>query len=291
MSKLPIGLVREIFEIAVSGDRLSALRLVVVSKAVQHWIDPLLYQAVHLLDKDACDTFICTISTKGRQFMARHVKTLNVRLPVTLKSDAAENFQLIVRVCEGVESLCYTGSSSTSAPTVLQWLDTTKLRPRHLCLGTGYPPPTTKIYDAANDQLSPFYRGISHLELDDTWAWLYWASNVHMLPNLTHLAFCPILSDVADTSDTLVTWIKSMLASDFLQVLVLLPRGFDFAMGYEKRVRSLETCVRVNDPRLVVILHYVDPPSRWAAEERDEGLRLWDRAERVVRKHLCGSEE
>ncbi|KAF9009322.1 hypothetical protein BDZ89DRAFT_1078526, partial [Hymenopellis radicata] len=57
-------------------DRATALQLVVVSKAVFEWIDPILYRVVVFTSLDGTKSFWTAIQTRGPESFARNVKTL-----------------------------------------------------------------------------------------------------------------------------------------------------------------------------------------------------------------------
>ena len=60
-SNLPVELVRDIFEHAAVSDRATARNLALVSSAVRHWTDPILYHTVVLSSARTLRAFVAVL--------------------------------------------------------------------------------------------------------------------------------------------------------------------------------------------------------------------------------------
>ncbi|KAJ7600401.1 hypothetical protein C8J56DRAFT_910153, partial [Mycena floridula] len=99
---LPEDICRLILETAVEQDRLAALHLVLVSRRVQRWIEPLLYRVIELRPTKRVARFQWTItaSSKPASFFAIHVQKLFISNVYDTRAIA-----IILSVCTGVKSL------------------------------------------------------------------------------------------------------------------------------------------------------------------------------------------
>ncbi len=76
---IPVDIARHILEVASFWDQSTARQLVLVSKHVRQWIDPLLYRSVEIACAKDCRLFIRTIESRSHTdpgFMAKNVKVL-----------------------------------------------------------------------------------------------------------------------------------------------------------------------------------------------------------------------
>ncbi|KAF9004492.1 hypothetical protein BDZ89DRAFT_1080485 [Hymenopellis radicata] len=103
-SDLPVDVARHILELAAFWDQSTARQLVLVSKCVRQWIDPLLYRVVEIACAKDCRLFITTIQSRRRTdpgFIADNVKVLCLRrhgLPLS-------RVEYILSHCTAVQNL------------------------------------------------------------------------------------------------------------------------------------------------------------------------------------------
>ncbi|TBU33909.1 hypothetical protein BD309DRAFT_955150 [Dichomitus squalens] len=77
-SNLPVELVRDIFEHAAHSDRATARSLALVSSAVRHWTNPILYYTVILSSTRSLRAFADAISSKPSDFVRTRVRNLGI---------------------------------------------------------------------------------------------------------------------------------------------------------------------------------------------------------------------
>ncbi|KAG6908573.1 hypothetical protein DXG01_004131 [Tephrocybe rancida] len=185
---LPHDIIRLVFEQAALNDRKDALKLVLVSRQVQHWIELILYSIVNLHRETTCRSFLRTIETsrtKSRAFFATHVKSLCISYDIY-----NDRTVRIISACQGVTSLTFwviptpwqTSIVRIPHEEIAAALD--PLRPERLSvllhgvLGSPYP----------RFHLS-FFQKITHLSVINKWEdWTTWWG-LEVLPCLTHLSF------------------------------------------------------------------------------------------------------
>ncbi|KAF8991849.1 hypothetical protein BDZ89DRAFT_1054376, partial [Hymenopellis radicata] len=138
--ELPLDVARYILETAAYMDRATALQLVVVSKAVFEWIDPILYRVVVFTSLDGTKSFWTAIQTRGPEFFARNVKTLVFDGHWWPHHEAI--LRLIFSACTGVISLTW-WIFHDEVPLYAR-PDTPSLFPTHLYLFEKYPFTTTE---------------------------------------------------------------------------------------------------------------------------------------------------
>ncbi len=97
---LPTELLRVIFEVAAICDRKAALKLILVSSWVRHWIEPLLFHTVILYSARSLRAFILALSSKPPSFPKAHVKHLGI-----FALGPIQSIDHILDVCKGVNSL------------------------------------------------------------------------------------------------------------------------------------------------------------------------------------------
>ncbi|EJF65399.1 hypothetical protein DICSQDRAFT_99203 [Dichomitus squalens LYAD-421 SS1] len=77
-SNLPVELIRDIFEHAAHSDRATARSLALVSSAVRHWTDPILYHTVVLSSTRSLRAFVDAISSRPSDFVRTRVRNLGI---------------------------------------------------------------------------------------------------------------------------------------------------------------------------------------------------------------------
>ncbi|KAJ7585680.1 hypothetical protein C8J56DRAFT_126404 [Mycena floridula] len=179
--ELPLDIIRLIYEALVHDYRPAALGLVLVSRCVQSWIDPLLYRVVQVDDLHQITALARTISTsaKPKSFFSLHVKKLCISLQSGY-SDA--DLETIVSACDGVSSFAARGfyKSRQFASHVLN----VQSNNTHLTRFSFDPTWADNI-----DFSLGLFRGVTHLEIDlDTQMTAVQRSQLRELPNLTHLS-------------------------------------------------------------------------------------------------------
>ncbi|KAJ6487631.1 hypothetical protein C8R45DRAFT_253508 [Mycena sanguinolenta] len=134
--ELPVELEREIFELAASTDVATALRLAVVARRVQAWVEPIIYSTVvvahapgfdyqtqysrNVLRRRVKDSskaassnqppiprFIRTIPSRPASFFARHVKSLHIGNLSELE------LLTLLSTCTGISELAWWASKVT----------------------------------------------------------------------------------------------------------------------------------------------------------------------------------
>ncbi|KAF9009312.1 hypothetical protein BDZ89DRAFT_1078515, partial [Hymenopellis radicata] len=168
-------------------DRATALQLVVVSKAVFEWIDPIIYRVVVFASVDSTKSFWTAIQTRGPESFARNVKTL-VFDGHWWPPDSTI-LRLIFSACTGVTSLTwwifYEDVPLYARP------DTPSLFPTHLYLFEKYPFAMTCIpCSVTHISLSTEY--MARLRTDTL------AQIVARCPSLTHICVSDCLPLVFD---------------------------------------------------------------------------------------------
>ena len=99
-SNLPVELVRDIFEHAAVSDRATARNLALVSSAVRHWTDPILYHTVVLSSARTLRAFVAAIANKPAAFVAASVHNLGIFAP-----GPTQSIDRVLAACGGVRSL------------------------------------------------------------------------------------------------------------------------------------------------------------------------------------------
>lgn len=100
---LPEDLIRSIFETAAEDTKASNWAYPLVSKTIQSWVEPILYQHIQLYNRTAIlqlNRTIISHPSKSANFFSAHVKTLHIDRPV----DCVDIFS-IVCACSGIVCL------------------------------------------------------------------------------------------------------------------------------------------------------------------------------------------
>ncbi|KAG6908571.1 hypothetical protein DXG01_004129 [Tephrocybe rancida] len=280
---LPRDILRLVFEQAALDDKKDALKLVLVSRQVQHWIELIIYSVVNLFHETTCRYFLRTIETsrtKSRAFFTTHVKSLCV------SHDLYNNRTVrIISACQGVTTLTFWAIPPASRASIIRIpqeqiaaaLD--PLRPQklsallHGVLGSPYP----------NFHLS-FFQRISHLSVIDKWEdWTTWWG-FEILPCLTHLSFDfhvgpQSLDD--DTAYTIAQAIHTVLSSCLHLRVCVLVLIFDPSPSFTaaKITHHMPLSAKV-DSRLVFVGNSEPFLEREAHTVRE--ARTWEVAEDAV---------
>ncbi|KAI0930427.1 hypothetical protein AcW1_009123 [Taiwanofungus camphoratus] len=99
-SNLPTELLRDIFEHAAQSDPATARKLTLVSSAVRHWTDPILYNTVILSSAKSLRSFLAAIAKKPSDFVRTRVKHLGI-----FALGPVQTIDRILNACRGVQSL------------------------------------------------------------------------------------------------------------------------------------------------------------------------------------------
>lgn len=283
---LPHDVLRLIIEYAAISNRRTAVRLALVSRVAQHWVELILYSVVNLYRESTSRAFLRTIETsrtKSRTFFATHVKSLCISYDVHNERTAR-----IISACRGVTSLTFwvapmdewRVSKSIPCNDIASALD--HLRPvklsvlLHGLLQSPYP----------RFQLS-FFEKITHLSVINTWDdWATW-NGFELLPSLTHLSF-----DVHVGPRTFDNHTTLLISHVINNILVRCPRLrvcillliFDPHPSFT--ASTILSGMATLDPRLVFLGDSEPFLDREAHSRREENI--WKLAERVVtRQRLC----
>ncbi|KAF5378137.1 hypothetical protein D9615_007523 [Tricholomella constricta] len=289
---LPHDVLRIIFEQAALDDKRTAVKLVLVSRLVQYWIELILYAVVILHRETTCRAFLRTIETsrtKTRAFFATHVKSLCISYDIY-----NDRTVRIITACRGVTSLTFWVVPTTwhtsiihSSPhqEIAAALD--PLRPKRLSVllhgvfGSPYP----------RFHLS-FFQKITHLSIVNKWEdWTTWWG-FELLPCLTHLSFDlrvgPRSIDKRTAYVIARTLYTVLSRCAQLRVCVLL-LTFDPAPGCTADTisKTLPGPEHAPDPRLV-FMHDSEPFLDREAHSIREA-RIWNMAEQTVAIQASGA--
>ncbi|KAH9839523.1 uncharacterized protein C8Q71DRAFT_516033 [Rhodofomes roseus] len=99
-SNLPAELLRDVFEHAAALDPATARTLSLVSSAVRHWTEPLLYETVVLSSSRSLRSFLAAVSSKPAGFVRTRVKHLGI-----FALGPVQSIDRVLNACEGVDSL------------------------------------------------------------------------------------------------------------------------------------------------------------------------------------------
>lgn len=99
-SNLPTELVRDIFEHAAVSDKATARALTLVSSAVRHWTEPILYHTVVLSTSRGLRSFLASISNKPAEFVSTRVEHLGI-----FALGPVQSIDRVLNACRGVRSL------------------------------------------------------------------------------------------------------------------------------------------------------------------------------------------
>ncbi|KAJ7807854.1 hypothetical protein B0H14DRAFT_3152320 [Mycena olivaceomarginata] len=161
---------REMFETTAHMYRNTIPTLLRVARRVHYWIEPLLYHTVTispLEEKSKADYALLRITdstTKPADFLLKAVRHMNLvtfamhffgRYPQNTWSEV--ELGIVLRACEGVESLFFFGSLDEPVP-ILPMLAC--MRPQRLYM-------VSEMSHPQLDLTAPFFRNISHLLLGD----------------------------------------------------------------------------------------------------------------------------
>ncbi|KAJ7483342.1 hypothetical protein FB451DRAFT_1234162 [Mycena latifolia] len=255
---LPPEIEREIFEMTARFPR-NAVKLALVARRTQIWIERIIYETVTLSNQDICDKFLRTLDSRPAQFFMDNVKSLCV--PGDIEPLVAER---VLKACQGVVNLAI-WLPPQHAP-LLPFV--CLLRPKRLSINV------CALYGSGCEPnfAHPFFSNVTHLELVD---WAGWATSIHiehLFPHLTHLAL-----DFDCFTEGSTTRIHEILASCRSLVLCLGLVSNDPTM-----IVVSDHVANIGDPRLV-ILSESDVLENWEASLRDgTDASVWAFGEGIV---------
>ncbi|KAJ6568408.1 hypothetical protein DFH09DRAFT_1313856 [Mycena vulgaris] len=255
---LPPEIEREIFEMTARFPR-NAVKLVLVARRTQIWIERLIYETVTLANQEICDKFLRTLDSRPAQFFTDNVKSLCV--PGDIEPLGAKQ---VLKACQGVVNLAIwlPLQDAPLFPVV------SSLRPKRLSINV------YALYGSKSepDFAHPFFSNVTHLELVN---WLDWATFMHidyLFPHLTHLAL-----DFDCYTEGTTARIREILASCRSLVLCLGLVSDDDTM-----IIASDHLAGIGDPRLV-ILSESDVLENWEASLWDgTDASVWDFGEDIV---------
>ncbi|KIM47127.1 hypothetical protein M413DRAFT_23391 [Hebeloma cylindrosporum] len=259
---LPVELQREIFIVAAAVDYASALRLVLVAKRVNSWVQPCIYDMVALGANDT-KLFMRTVDSIPPEFFAVHVKKLCLSVSV-----GARNAKRILSTCTGVTDLAF-------------WVNYLETYPRHSIVPLISPLPLRRLSIEMKHFLSLFTgpepdhgwcETLTHLDI------IFWTHelspaipHLEKLSSLTHLALRLRHSQAQEAS-----LLAIVSARRSLKVLVI----FDES-------DNPEDITWPADPRIVYLPYPSNVVREWEAQA-EQGLDCsWSRAEDLVRKRVA----
>ncbi|KAI8993104.1 hypothetical protein BD414DRAFT_412960 [Trametes punicea] len=305
-SNLPVELVRDILEHAAHSDRATARNLTLVSSAVKHWTDPILYDTVVLSTARSLRAFVAAIANKPSEFVRTHVRNLGI---FTL--GPVQSIDRVLKACAGVQSL----ACGFSLPSYMQAQGTEALqslkqpREQHL-LGAAcrdgwdaslVGPTVTHLrlhltsFDSSRPD-SPFAFSSAPGQ-ESGW------SRLKALPSLTHLAvvyrpsgstpptaIVPHLSRLLPSQHKTNANGEDCLPSLQLVLIQVVGAAKDASFAGET-VQALNAAAESAGGLALRIVAELAPLS--AARQWEESVRggqgVWENAEAVVRKRLAHS--
>ncbi|KAJ7193017.1 hypothetical protein GGX14DRAFT_479244 [Mycena pura] len=279
---LPAELEREVFEMAAKVDIGTALRLALVARRVQTWIEPIIYARVVVArPPDADDAhwqrslgavfaarrrakaktanagkprvlrFIRTVPLRPASFFARHVKVLHVG------NLTEPELITVLSTCTGISELGWWSCNPTAA--LVPALNLTSLRRLSV----------DQTYDFNLPGMNNHWTTITHLDI--TAPAVRTLSHQHELPPLARFPALTHLSFMCDFYSPLDAWGSILKACPRLKILLHLST-------YMHQCVELLSNQERSDPRIVVM----PPPvsSRTASWVHD----VWPVAEEIVRE-------
>ncbi|TFK90587.1 hypothetical protein K466DRAFT_583622 [Polyporus arcularius HHB13444] len=297
-SNLPVELVRDILEHAALSDHATARNLTLVSSAVRHWTDPILYNTVVLSSARSLRAFLAAIANKPSDFVRTRVHNLGI-----FTVGPVQSIDRVLTACAGVRSLAcgFSLPSYKQSQGVAALQSLAQPREQHL-LGVAcrdgwdaslVGPTVThlRIHLTSFDSSRPdcpfaFSDGPGQ---DSGWA------RLKALPALTHLAV--VYRPSGSTPPTtiiphLARLFQSPTNEDGLPalelVLIQIVGARKDAAFFGGAVNALnDAAVSAGGPahRIVAELAPQSAARQWEEAKRG-GECLWDRAEAVVRSRL-----
>ncbi|KAG7443861.1 uncharacterized protein BT62DRAFT_302905 [Guyanagaster necrorhizus] len=268
--KLPLDILRELFEYAARADRHVALNLARVSTWAREWVDPILYHAISLHRESTIRNFLRTTKEKKHDFFLDHVKSLYLSVDIHSETDRIVK---ILTACARVTHLTiffvptsqHQCHPSCHSPERLGTA-VSNLRPTHLSVS--FP---TILHGFYPELKLPFYSRLTHLSVvNDSTDWTAW-SGFNSLRTLTHLALDVRQPVDASKAARICTFVASILQHcTQLRICVLLLLFTDDPRD------TREQLLTAAEDRRVVFLRETEPfRDRDAREERV----LWEKAE------------
>ncbi|KAJ6609053.1 hypothetical protein B0H10DRAFT_2065766 [Mycena sp. CBHHK59/15] len=297
---LPLELEREIFEMAAKADVRTALRLAVVARRVQTWIEPIIYSRVVVSRRPDLPSgalapvtsgsmsasrrlalsraqrsprkatpvqpprFIRTLPLRPAAFFARHVKRLHVG------NLSEQDLVAVLSACTGISELGWWMTKCNWDADVVKLLGSLPLQR----LSIDY----TFSLDNLGIRSAPIFRTVTHLDMT--------FEDHYLPPRVGPLEAFTALTHVSNTFGratpaNVVSWCDDIIKGcPRLRILLILSDGIylDQVAGFRPRHA---------DPRVVVMLPPVrDWTSRWVHDS-------WPLAEDVFqeRKKLAAAEK
>ncbi|KAF7290376.1 SET domain-containing protein [Mycena chlorophos] len=282
-------ILRLILEMAAQDDRRTAIKLVLVSRTVQEWIDLVLYNSIYLRRQRTTDNFLRTIETsltKPRSFFATRVKSVSILFDMR-----PEDVVRLSSVCRGIENItswylpspAFPGTTARRRPSPLSCL-MFSLRPRRISSWHG-------IVASPDPHFSlPFFSAVTHLTIVNVWEeWASWPWPGNALPSLTHLSLdytfgartlpCGEVMRIGDTTMAILSMCCPALRVCGLRIdqLETAPSVLELASYFECR----------NEPRVVLYRHREPFQIREAHSPSEK--RVWAALEKAVGQLVVGA--
>ncbi|KAF8996393.1 hypothetical protein BDZ89DRAFT_807685 [Hymenopellis radicata] len=144
-NELSIDVLRHLLETTALDDRKTALTLVLLSKAVREWIDPIIYRRAVLTMENILQ-FERTIRVRNDvAFFARNVRVLS--LAITRSPEYAQAAAHILSICTGIKSVAWQSFSASFPPM-------NSISPTHIC-----------IVEPSSDDMALLPPSVTHLAL------------------------------------------------------------------------------------------------------------------------------
>ncbi|KAF9018696.1 hypothetical protein BDZ89DRAFT_1165034 [Hymenopellis radicata] len=205
-NELSIDVLRHLLEATALDDRKIALTLVLLSKTVREWIDPIIYRRA-VLTMENILKFERTVRVRNDvAFFARNVRVLS--LAITRSPEYAQAAAHILSICTGVKSLAWHSFSASFPPM-------NSISPTHM-----------SVVEPSSQDMALLPPSVTHLALSaetfkDAETLTVMGTRA---PNLTHI----MLYDLDVDFDGLfpahfIHYVLSELASDVKYLIVVFP--------------------------------------------------------------------
>lgn len=300
-SNLPVELVRDILEHAALSDRATARHLTLVSSAVRHWADPILYNTVVLSSTRALRAFLAAIANKCTEFIRTCVHNLGI-----FTIGPIQSIDRVLNACAGVKTLACGFSlpsyKQAHGPAALQAL--TQPREQHL-LGVacrdGWDASLVsstvthlRLHLTSFDSSRPDCPFLFSAGANDQTGWV----RLKALPSLTHLAIIYRPSGTTAPSSIIPHLARLFPAGneeEGLPVLQLVlvqvvgtKKDASFSEEAVKELNAAAVCTGASALRIVTEHAPMSAAKQWEDTVR-VGDNIWQGAEALVQVRLSES--
>ncbi|KAJ7239499.1 hypothetical protein C8J57DRAFT_1478395 [Mycena rebaudengoi] len=265
----PPDLEREIFEMTATEHPKTMTSLVLVAHRVLQWIEPLLYRTLVLTHKSRQHR-VYALMLAAQRTPAKFTKyTQNLFLWHEQNSPNDKCAMLLMSLCNGISRL----SLFDSKPAMLPALDNMRVNRLAVSLASLFGNPSDPCQIGIG---RPLFQAVTHLEVWDT-SELAVGAPFAQLPALTHLCVTQQRGCVIQQRGDLQLFLSILKKCEKLHVLI---DGYWFQVEFKQ--------VLVDDPRLVLMTHFLgEYVAEWEVGIKG-GQDFWARAEKFIAKKKRG---